>query len=244
MTDASHSIVVICEGPADRRTVCEIADRVLSQSVDWMPPEALDGFREWRGLTKSEPFLAWKKVHALADEANIRIHGHFGGEPGAPDAAVARRALKLLRMKAERGIDAVLLLRDSDNDIRRREGLKQARSETSDLGPIIIGFAHSKRECWVLAGFNATDEDERARLETLRQELGFDPCLQAERLTATQPGAKHDAKRVLGILAEDVQRETQCSMEAQLEQLEARGSRTGLAEFIRELRERLVPLWT
>lgn len=242
---ASHSIVVICEGPADRRTACEIADRVLSHSVDWMPPEALDGFRQWRGLKKSEPFLAWRRIHALADAANIRVHGHFEGEPGAPDAAVALRALKLLMIQGEQDIDAVVLLRDSDADVRRRKGLEQARSNFSGLGPIIIGLAHSKRECWVLAGFDATDDDERARLEALRRELGFDPCLDAARLTATHPGAKQDAKRVLGELTRgDVQREMRCSESPSLRQLEDRGAETGLKEFIREIRERLVPIWT
>jgi hypothetical protein len=245
MADAARSIVVICEADADQRTACGIVDRVLSQSVDWMQPELLDALREWRGLTKNEPFLAWKNLHARADAANIRINGLFGGEPGAPDAFIARRALALLTTQGERNIDAVLLLRDSDMDTRRHKGLEQARAQTSGLGPIIIGVAHPKREAWVLAGFDTATEDERSRLEALRRELGFDPRLHAEELTATKHGAKRDAKRVLSELSQDDhQREVVCWTEAPLEQLEARGEATGLADFIQEVREQLVPLWT
>ncbi|HEX8436246.1 hypothetical protein [Archangium sp.] len=245
MADAARSIIVICEAAADQRTACGIVDRILSQSVDWMQPEVLDALREWRGLTKSEPFLAWKNLHARADAANIHINGLFGGEPGAPDAFIARRALALLTTQGERNIDAVLLLRDSDMDTRRYKGLEQARAQTSGLGPIIIGVAHPKREAWVLAGFHAATDDERSRLEALRRALGFDPRLHAEDLTAAKHGAKRDAKRVLSELTQgDHQREVVCWTEAPLEQLEARGKGTGLADFIQEVRERLVPLWT
>jgi hypothetical protein len=245
MADEPLSIVVICEARADQHAACDIADRVLSQAVDWMQPELLAHLRQWRGLKKSESFLAWKNVHTLAREANIRINGHFEGQPGAHDAFVARRAMALLTTRGERDIDAVLLLRDSDMDEGRRDGLEQARAQTTGLGPILIGVAHSKRECWVLAGFDAANADEQSRLATLRQELGFDPCLHAEDLTATSPGSKRDAKRVLSELTQDdYQREVVCWTEAPLEQLEARGEKTGLASFIQEVRERLVPLWT
>jgi hypothetical protein len=245
MADGALSIVVICEARADQQAACDIADRVLSQAVDWMQPEVLVHLRQWRGLTKSEPFLAWKNLHSRADAANIRINGLFGGEPGAPDAFIARRALALLTTRGERDIDAVLLIRDSDMDTRRHKGLEQARAQTSGLGPIIIGVAHPKREAWVLAGFDVANADERSRLEALRRELGFDPCLHAEELTATSPGSKRDAKRVLSELTlDDYQREVVCWTEAPLEQLEARGEATGLADFIEEVRERLVPLWT
>ncbi|MFL5350561.1 MAG: hypothetical protein ACJ8AT_37800 [Hyalangium sp.] len=246
MTEASKSIVIICEGPADRRTACDLADRVLSASVDWMVPELLDSFRQWRGLQRSEPFLAWKQVHTRADEANIRINGFFKGEQGAQDAFVARRALTLLTVQGERGIDAVLLIRDSDGHAQeRRKGLEQARADVNGLGPILIGVAHTKRECWALAGFAPANDQERERLEELRKELGFDPCTQAQELTAEHPGAKRDAKRVLSILTgDDLDRELTGWKEAPLQQLEERGEETGLVAFIQELRAKLVPLWT
>jgi hypothetical protein len=254
MTEASRSVVIICEAPADQRTACALADRLLSAAVDWMVPEMLDVFRQWRGLRRSEPFLAWKHVHTRAREAGIRTNGFFEGEPGAQDAFAARRALALLTVEGERGIDAVLLIRDSDGHAEERHrGLEQGRQGVDGLGPILIGVAHTKRECWVLAGFTPVDEEERARVERLRQELGFDPCAHAEGLTAEHPGAKRDAKRVLSYLMggdEGVDREAVwmreviCMKESSLAQLEERGKATGLAEFIQEIRARLVPLWT
>ncbi|WP_163994124.1 hypothetical protein [Pyxidicoccus caerfyrddinensis] len=246
MSEASHSIVIICEGPADHRTAPAIADRVLSSSAEWLVPEMLHAFREWRGLKRHEPFLAWKQVHTLARAANIRINGFFNGEPGAPDAYAARQALALLKVAGEDPIDAVILLRDSDNDEERKRGLEQARAEVSNpSSPLLIGVAHTKRECWVLAGFNPLDERERAQLDALKQELGFDPCLCAEELTAQQDGAKRDAKRVLSVLTgNSIDREATCWKECAFQQLEARGQNTGLAAFIQEIRTKLVPLWT
>lgn len=242
MTDAAHSIVVICEGPTDQRTARALAERVLCQAVDWMEPEVLEHLIQWRGLRKNEPYFAWRQSNALAQANNVRTNGRFDD---APDAFMARRALAVLTILGERDFDAVLLLRDSDADTQRRQGLEQARAQTSGLGPIVIGVAHAKRECWVLAGFIAANDEEQSRLDVCRQELGFDPCLQAEQLTAATPGAKRDAKRVLGELTqEDYPREAACWTDTPLDQLEERGQATGLADFFREVRERLVPVWT
>ncbi|MBZ4413904.1 hypothetical protein K8640_37345 [Myxococcus sp. XM-1-1-1] len=221
-------------------------DRMLRESIDWMEPEVLAELREWRGQTRGESYLPWKEVHTRAKAANIRINGHFNGEPGAHDAFVARRALALLRGYGDAPIHAVVLVRDSDNDeAQRRKGLEQARAEVSSLGPILIGIAHTKRECWVLAGFTPETDDEKARHQELRQELGFDPCLRAEELTAQQDGAKRDAKRVLKLLTHGVvDREHLSMMQATIQQLEERGRGTGLSTFLSEVREKLVPLWT
>ena len=35
------SIAVVCEGPADRRTGCDIADRVVCEEVRWIEEEIL-----------------------------------------------------------------------------------------------------------------------------------------------------------------------------------------------------------
>lgn len=246
MSEASRSIVLICEGPADHRSVPAIVDRVLSESVDWMAPEVLGSFREWRGLKRHEPFLAWKNVHHLARDANIRINGFFQGEQGAHDAFAARRALALLKVTGDDPIDAVILVRDSDNDRKERaKGLAQASAEVSTLGPILIGVAHTKRECWVLAGFTPLSVEEKAQLQALKQELGFDPCAQAEELTAQEDGAKRDAKRVLSLLTgASVEREMDCLNQSPLSLLEGRSQHTGLAAFIQEVRAKLVPLWT
>ncbi|MFY2556338.1 hypothetical protein ACN469_01735 [Corallococcus terminator] len=211
-----------------------------------MDPEMIGDIREWRGQRRGEAYLPWKEVHTRAKLANIRINGHFNGEPGAHDAFVARRALALLKVNGDAPIHAVVLVRDSDNDeAQRRKGLEQASTEVTSLGPILVAVAHTKRECWILAGYTPETQDEKARHQDLRQELGFDPCLRAEELTAQQDGAKRDAKRVLGILTDGVvDREMQSLRRAALQQLEERGRSTGLSAFLSEIRKKLVPLWT
>jgi hypothetical protein len=244
MADASFSIAVICEDAPDQRTACGIADLVLSQEVDWLGP-VRDSLRAWRGLRKSEPFLTWASARRLANEANIRTHGSFDGELGHQDALATRRALQLLKVNGEGPINAVLLIRDSDNQLDRHEGLNQARAQASGLGPIVIGLAHTKRECWVLAGFIATDDKERSRLDELRQELGFHPCLRADQLTASGDNDKRSAKRVLKILTDsDYIREETCWTAAPLDQLKERGEHSGLRDFIQEVSTHLVPLFT
>ena len=245
MPEAAKSIIVICEAPADRRTACELADRVLCQTIDWFSPELLKAFRCWRGLRSSDEFLAWKDIPRLVQVANVRIHGHFDNGPGALEAKMARNALALVMKEAEQSIDGVVLLRDSDNKWDRNQGFRQARSETSLKVPVVIGVAHAKRECWVLAGFRAQDETEKQRLDVLKHKLGFDPTQRAHELTATEKGAKRNAKEVLEILVGgSFVREAGCWAETELDILAARGKGSGLADFLVEVRERLVPLWS
>ena len=91
------------------------------------------------------------------------------------------------------GTDAVLLIRDDDRQVDRRRGLEQVRHASPLAERIVIGLAHTKRECWVLAGFEARDDQERELLAEIRRELGFDPCIQAEQLTAIHD---HDKRAV------------------------------------------------
>ena len=144
------SLAVVCEAAADQHTGCDLADRVVCAGVAWIEEEHLPHLRAWRGFTPADRFLPWTQVDDLARARRIKAHGHFDGRPGAPDAHVARLAL-LLFIAADPRPDAVVLLRDDDRQTARRTGLEQARS-TSKLGvPIVIGLAHPKRECWVLA---------------------------------------------------------------------------------------------
>jgi hypothetical protein len=111
--------------------------------------------------------------------------------------------------------------------------------------PIVIGLAHPKRECWVLAGFEPQDDQESRCLSSVCEQLGFDPRHHAERLTHRGSGELRSAKRVLAELTGgDWQRESECWRTADLEVLAARGSGTGLAEYLAEVRRELLPLFT
>ncbi len=242
---AAFSCAIVCEGAADMRTGADLADRVLVSEVDWISPETLIHLRRWRGLEEDAAFLAWRRTPALAREHDIKVHGAFGK---LPDYRAARSALFLF-LKLEPQPDAVILLRDSDGDLVRKESLERARLEMSPGTewpfPIIVGVAHTKRECWVLAGFEPRSEAEEEALAELRQELGFDPRVQAENLTAAQAQAQRNAKRVLDRLVGGSQeREEDCWASCDLEILAQRGRLTGLTEYVEEIRGRLVPLFT
>jgi hypothetical protein len=207
----------------------------------------LGSCRHWRGSDSEQPFLKWASVKAeLASKGVKGIFGKFGGQPGQPDAYMARLALLLLA-SSERRPDAVLLVRDSDGDARRREGLEQARDFKLNGNawpfPVLIGVAEPKRECWVLAGFDPQGPEEIEWLEKSERRLSFHPIREAHRLDAREHGAKNDAKRALDELTQgDPARERPCLGETPLAVLEERGAKTGLTAYLKEVRERLVPV--
>lgn len=214
-------IAVVCDAEADFWTATGLAERVLRQAGDWVR-EVLGNCSLWWGLQQGS-FLRWDAVPSLAAERNIRSHGHFGGEPAEPDAHAARRAFRLLRSIHD-NLDGVLLIRDDDRVTARRKGLEQARNDSHRKDRIVIGLAHCKRECRVLAGFDPIDEREEALLDEARQDVGFDLRLEAEQLTAKHDHDKRSAKRILAVLAgHDRDRETRCWMVASSAVLRDRG---------------------
>jgi len=243
----TRSLAIVCEARADWETAGALADRVLCAEVEWITPEVLDDYRRWRGLLESETFLAIQHVPSLARQKNIRAHGKFDGNPIAPDEHLGRLALLLL-YTLQPPPDAVLLIRDDDRQTERRRGWEQARNFARQRLPqfktVVLGLAHPKRECWVLAGFHPGDEEEKQLLDTARRELGFNPCTVAGELTAKHDHDTRSAKRVMRFLTRDSwQRQSECWNMAELETLRQRGHSTGLADYLEELRSELVPLF-
>ncbi|WP_428268375.1 hypothetical protein [Haliangium sp.] len=178
----------------------------------------------------------------------IRPRSRFSGEKGDADAKAADKALQLALLEhGEEPISAVLLIRDTDDDLTRRQGLEQARQRDGDEPwpfEIIIGVEHAKREAWVLAGCEPTDSTEQQNRLALRRELGFDPCTSPEQLTASEHGAKRDVKRVFKkLLADDWDRQERCWRQTPLETLRRRGGGCGLSAYLDEVEARLVPLF-
>jgi len=243
MSEASYEFGVVCEARADRDTACGLADRVLLEEVSWLEPEMLGSYRLWRGTRPEMPFLKWASVREECQRAGLKgIFGKFNGQPGQPDAYMARLALLLLA-SSKKPPRAVLLVRDSDGDSRRRLGLEQARNDKPWPFPVVIGVAESKRECWVLAGFDPKSPQEAARLDMSERRLSFHPVRDAHRLDAREHGAKKDAKVALEELTRgDMARERACLEETPLPVLEERGGNIGLADYLKEVRERLVPV--
>lgn len=238
------SVAVVCEGPADQRTGCGLADRVFCREVDWIEPDVLDAYRQWRGLGPNDLFLAWSKdVREEAKTRNIKMHGHFDDRKGLPDALATRRVLRVLLSRSQ-GPDAVVLLRDDDGCPERREGMQQAIRDCKLKLPTVIGMAHIMRECWVLAGFEPQDAAESQRLSDLARDLNFDPRTAAERLTGKAPQDARSAKRVLSVLTQgNRDREANCWRETDLAVLKSRGANTGLNDYLDDVRTFLVPLF-
>lgn len=236
---AAYSLAVVCEAERDRYTATSLADRILCQDVEWIEPKSLDLHRTWRGLTDGQAFLDW---HALK-KVKIKPHGHFNDQPGAQGALMARKALLLLSTCANPP-DAVLLIWDSDRQDQRQEGLRQARAERPWPFPVVIGLAHPERESWVLVTFEPASPREEERLREITRELGFDPRQRPTSLNDPGKSNPRNLKRVLALLTgEDRDREDACWLACDLRVLSAKGQDTGLAEFIEEVRSRLVPLF-
>ena len=237
------SIAVVCEAAADKATGCDLADRVFCSEIDWITEGVLDNYRLWRGLEPHESHLTWADARKRAAAKNIKAHGHFDGVPGALDAYAARRVLRLLKSNGNIP-NAVILLRDDNRETERRNGLEQARQAAKIGTPVVIGLAHTKRECWVLAGFDPCDQNEQQALDDLRKELGFDPRMHADKLTAKHGNDSKSAKRVLAALVgANRDREAQCWIATPLGDLESRGLETGLAAYLEEVRGLLLPLF-
>jgi hypothetical protein len=115
---------------------------------------------------------------------------------------------------------------------------------------IIIGTADRMREAWVLNGFipSNANQKEQETLEKIKIKLSFDPCEEAHRLRSNsreEPERVRNPKVVLEELTgDDRLREQQCWEETRLELLQQRGSNTGLAAYLKEIEQRLIPIFS
>lgn len=237
----SLRFAVVYEAPADFQTATDLADRVFVDAIDWLEPEHLPYQRVWLGKAGEKP-LTWSRVGDLARAVDIRARGLFDGSPALQHAKLARRTILYLR-KAIPNLDAILLIRDGDNEPDRRKGLEQAREKADHPERIVIGVADLERESWVLCGFIPGNDDETARLDRLRDDLHFDPCTHSHGLTARKDHEAGSPKYVLGILCDGKQeREQRCWREAPLARLREHGAANGLRAFLDEVQDRLAPL--
>ena len=240
----TRKFVVIHEAQADIATATEIADRVLLDTVDWLD-HPLDDHRRWIGEESPGKHLSWQAIPTFARELGMRVHGHFDGDAGLPDAKAARRAITYVLSQLA-NIEAILLIRDVDDQLKRRDGLKQARRDHKSGCEIVVGVAIIERENWVICGFEPVDDAERAKLESETQTLGWDPRLRSHDLTAGKDdNAPKSPKRVLRALTDgNRDREQDCWKPTPLATLRERGKENGLADYLDEIRDYLVPIFT
>jgi hypothetical protein len=245
--------IVVCEAQADATIACSLADRVLcedEQSPGWIEPEILDALRKWSGFGPNESFTTWSSLPGIFNDPALRIPRFLRRESpdrrNQYDYPEARKAIlvAILLQKKRPSIRGLLLIRDMDQqEEERKDSLIKARvdAQLSQL-TVVLGMASPKREAWVLNGFVYMDNEEQTRLDQLQHELGFNPCLEIHRLNGRR-GEDRDIKRVLNELTNhDKNRERDCWEQTPLPTLRQNGPHTGLAAYLDEVRDRLLPL--
>jgi hypothetical protein len=251
-------VVVIVESRMDAVTATKLAERILVEKVDWLEHESLQHLFKWSGLEVGTEYSCWKDTGDIIDRAKKagipmpRFLGH--GKTGSlkADGAAAMKIMnliKLLHLKKNRKIGAVIFIRDLDNQPERRQGLEQARSEHEAKLPhveIVIGTADRMREAWVLNGFSPLNADEKQILEQIKTKLNFDPCEEAHRLRSnsfTEPDRLRNPKVVVEQLTRgDMIREQQCWEETDLEIMRSKGKNTQLTDYLNEIEQRLISI--
>ena len=252
-------IIVIVEADADFKIATKLAERVLTETIEWLDEEQLQYQIQWCGLETHSHYSCWKNVSQIIEDlkqtANYRPPRYLGHSKSGPlkaDGATTMKVLNVVRfLQRSRNIQAILLIRDLDNQPERRTGLEQARQQDSQRQPnleIMIGTSDRAREAWVLNGFIPQNDSEKQTLKDIVEQLKFDPCEQAHRLRSNS-NAKGDRERnpkvVLTQLTDgDYNRERLCWEETPLELLRQRGAETGLTVYLAELEERLLPLFS
>lgn len=241
-------IAVVVESPVDFRHVTELIDRkVREHAPDWWDDQQLAAEREYCGLADGQKFTCWRELRSLPGGRGLFLHGgaleldrpqrlHF-------DYTLGRKALIVCALRQPRP-DVLLLVRDMDQQPNeRRRSLHAVRDEISlSTMKVVLALPRAKREAWALAGWQAQSAAEEKAFAEVRGELSFHPCQNSEQLDAAEHGATRDAKRVLGRLTKgSVERESKCWLETPWAVLRASGQGNGLADFLSEVKEILVP---
>ncbi|WP_459864102.1 hypothetical protein [Endothiovibrio diazotrophicus] len=241
--------LVIAEAEADQRIATALADRVLLDHYpEWLDSYTLDAMRSWCGIDPETTYTRWSRIPELAKRGGRRLHVH--GKGAGADAAAARKVFAIVGQHAvDHEVDALLLIRDADNQPERASHIRNARDGIgTSLGfPIAVGVANPKREAWVLNGFDPKDPQEKRRLEEVITASGLDPRTHAHRLHGDirRGSAERDTKRIVAILtASSWEHERLCWEEIPLETLRQRGIETGLVDYFNEVAEHLCPLFS
>ena len=252
--------IVIVESRADAEIATKLAERILVDRVDWLELDSFQYLFCWSGLQENTDYSCWQDIKIIINDFQQKSYFSIpkykssretaAGNPLKPDAARAIKVLNLVRfLQRTREIKAILFIRDLDNQPERKEGLEQARSRDLNKSPkleIVIGTANRMREAWVLNGFIALNKEEKRILDEIKNELNFDPCIEAQRLRSNskeEPERIRNPKFVVAKLTgEDWERERQCWEETDLQILRERGVETGLTDYIKEIGARLVAI--
>lgn len=234
--------VIAAEDRGGAYNATRIADRVYLEQNGWLEEDSLSEVRRWQGWEPSDAYIDLHTVRktarlSLGGRSNFgggaaRLHGHFDGDPGEPDARMTRELL--LTMIYKRVTPALLVIaRDADGQ-ERRPGFEQAVKGCKPSFSVVYAGMIPESEAWRIAGFCAEDVQERATLREIAQEIGFSPEQHPERLSARKAEDKRDCKRILDALTGgDEERGRRC-LERPLDELARHPC--GMSDYIEDLR--------
>lgn len=227
------------------RVVTALVDDALVTSIDWVR-DVLDSCRTWRGLHDEERWYKYAPEDAYdlrpltIGGLTIKPQGRIAGEPLKPEASMWRKVLLLFCHRDPRP-DIVVLARDLDGHLERRDGLEQVCSGLVWPFAIVAATPEPEIEGWIVSGFVPQNDDEQHRIEQLHGELSFDAALHSHRLTSRPNDAPTDAKRVLARLCnDDPEREHACLAREVLHQ---RGASNWARAFLDDVDQQVPPVF-
>jgi hypothetical protein len=192
-------IILAAEGTSDILRIRALIDHLLQKHVNGTA--RLDDLRQFEGLDREE-YIQIKKIPELA-----RARG-FSRRYAKGDGDTLRKLYQVLQKEKLLSQQTVILwARDDDGHHERRHDAEAARKALPSSPPLLLAIASECGEAWIIAGFAPTTSDDKAKLEKLRQALGFWPHKQPECLSHKENVPK-SAKTVLRHLFEgDKERE-------------------------------------
>jgi hypothetical protein len=205
---SAPKLLVVAESAADARFVRSVLFKYLTGLIDcWSADSEPDEEHyahadvqlasfTWAGNESAE----YLDVHGLDELHKHHVRrkrfGNFGGAARQPDELQFLKLFDLVqRLSENNGPCVILVARDTDNDMRRCDGLTSAAARFDGL-QLVRAWAHTKIEAWKLLGAQSSAEN----LNAVKAEIGFDPREQPHRLTPADENAPKNAKRVYSAL--------------------------------------------
>jgi hypothetical protein len=129
------AIAVVAEDQGHVRVTTRIVDAVLERNVPWMDG-IVESCRTFRGESLDEGWfkLDWIRSRdpdgLRIDGKRVQRHGRIAGQPLRPEARLWRDVLNWFSALDPRP-DVMLLVRDLDGAVERRDGMLQVRDHLS-----------------------------------------------------------------------------------------------------------------
>ncbi|MCA9608339.1 MAG: hypothetical protein KC619_22170 [Myxococcales bacterium] len=234
--------VVVGEDAAHAEIAAVWVKRRVLEERDWARDIDWSDLLVWeRDEAGPRPYFKHQDVKRWA-RGSRRVRIRFDkGDPSVSDEE-GHMFLRALIWAQLQGFDVVVLGRDVDGRLKRRDGFRRAIRDRSWSLAVLGLLAEPESEAWYLAGFVPTSKGERDALAAVRERLRFDPTEHPHRLTSTVPGGRKDAKSVLDdLVGADTARRRDC-LEAPFDRLRRVGVDCGIVDFLDQVDDRLLPL--